>query len=179
MSSQRVLVVDDEPIVAEVVSKYLRLEGYDVYTAANGRMALEEYQRLAPDLMILDLMLPEVDGWEVCRRIRAQSNVPIIMLTARGEEADTVLGLGLGADDYVSKPFSPRELIARVKAVLRRHEAPGKMSTETLRVGDLRIDPRSRSVENASTHLELTAKEFDLLFSLAQHPGKVFTREQL
>ncbi len=180
VGQQRILVVDDEPMVTEVVERYLGREGFQVAIARDGESALEQAEKLAPDLIVLDLMLPRIDGLEVCRSLRAQSAVPIIMLTAKGEDADKVLGLGLGADDYVTKPFSPSELVARVRAVLRRSSrsvAPAEGAT--LSFGELHINPRSRTVFVGEEPVELTAKEFDLLFFLASSPGQVFTREQL
>jgi DNA-binding response OmpR family regulator len=175
----RVLVVDDEPIVGEVIERYLRREGYATNVANDGVRGLELARSLAPDLIVVDLMLPKLDGLELCRILRAESRVPIIMLTARGEEADRILGLGLGADDYVVKPFSPGELVARIKAVLRRAQAPPVVVEDALRFGALRILPRQRRIEVAGREIELTAKEFDLLHFLAAHPDQVFTREQL
>ena len=180
MASARVLVVDDEPIVSEVVQRYLVREGYEVVLAEDGEAALERAREQAPDLVVLDLMLPKLDGLEVCRQLRAESSVAIIMLTAKGEESDRILGLGLGADDYLVKPFSPGELVARVKAVLRRTAAAAVPAAgDVLRFGDLRINPRARKVELAGKPAELTAKEFDLLHFLARNAGQVFTREQL
>ena len=175
----RILVVDDETIVTEVIERYLRREGYQVDVAADGQHGLDLARSLAPDLIVLDVMLPRLDGLEVCRRLRAESNVPIILLTAKGEETDKILGLGLGADDYVVKPFSPGELVARVKAVSRRTRAVPSAEAGALRFGELRILPRQRAVEVADRPIDLTAKEFDLLHFLASHPGQVFTREQL
>ena len=176
----RILVVDDERMVTEVVGRYLRLEGYEVTLAADGTEALRLAQEWAPDLMVLDLMLPEVDGLEVCRRVRKESQMPIIMLTARGEETDRVVGLELGADDYVVKPFSPRELVARVKSVLRRSSSgPTQAVGGTLHFDGLIINPQTRAVSAHGTDARLTGKEFDLLFFLASHAGQVFTREQL
>ena len=177
---QTILVVDDEPIVREVVGRYLRQDGFRVETAADGPAALRRFEAARPDLVLLDLMLPGIDGLEVCRRIRTQSNVPIIMLTAKRDETDTVIGLGVGADDYVAKPFSPRELLARVKAVLRRAGAPPPPTEgDPLRFGALTIRPDRRGVELAGRPVELTAREFDLLLFLASHPGQVFSREEL
>lgn len=176
-----VLIVDDEPIVREVVEQYLRQDGFGVQTAADGHEALRQFAAARPDLVILDLMLPGIDGLEVCRQIRVQSSVPIIMLTAKGDEIDTIIGLGVGADDYVSKPFSPRELVARIKAVLRRalaHPTPADAS-DPLRFDNLTIRPDRRQVEVNGRLVELTAREFDLLEFLARHPGQVFTREDL
>jgi two-component system, OmpR family, response regulator ResD len=178
MATDRILVVEDEPTVAEVVDRYLRRDGYDVTVAHNGLRAIEEYDRFQPDLVVLDLMLPELDGMEVCRRIRAHASTPIIMLTARGDEVDKLVGLEIGADDYITKPFSPRELAARVKAVLRRTTA-APTKGDVLRFDDLRISGRARTVEDGSRAISLTAREFDLLFFLARHPGQVFSRDQL
>lgn len=179
-ATQRILVVDDDPTISDVVARYLRGDGYDVAVAMDGQAALDQAAESYPDLVVLDLMLPKVDGLEVCRRLRALGDVPIIMLTAKGEEMDRLLGLSLGADDYLSKPFSPRELVARVKAVLRRTAAvPAPYEGETLRFEDLSINPLTRQVVAAGNDVELTAKEFDVLLYLAQHPKQVFSREQL
>jgi len=178
--ANRILVVDDERIVTEVVERYLHLEGYEVKIAKDGRQALEIAGEWYPDLIVLDLMLPEVDGLEVCRRLRRDGPVPIIMLTAKGEETDRIVGLELGADDYIVKPFSPRELVARVKSVLRRTANDvSQKSDRILRYGDLIIDPISREITLKGDHVNLTAKEFDLLYFLASHPNEVYTREQL
>lgn len=174
-----VLIVDDEPIVREVVSDYLKRDGFSVEPAADGLEALSVFAAVRPDLVLLDLMLPELDGLEVCRRIRAESNVPIIMVTAKSEETDTIIGLGVGADDYLSKPFSPRELVARVRAVLRRSTATPQMGGDPLRFGQLTIRPDLRQVELMGKSIDLTAREFDLLEFLARHPGQVFSRDQL
>ena len=175
-----ILVVDDEPIVREVVGRYLRQEGFAVAEAADGPEALRRFAAARPDLVLLDLMLPGLDGLEVCRRIRTQSNVPIVMLTAKGDETDTVIGLGVGGDDYVAKPFSPRELVARVKAVLRRAgEPPPVADGDPLRFGRLTIRPDRRQVEVGGQAIDLTAREFDLLLFLASHPGRVFSREEM
>jgi DNA-binding response OmpR family regulator len=173
-----VLVVDDEPIVREVVVSYLQREGYQTLEAADGDHARELLERDEPSLVVLDVMLPGTDGLELCRWIRARSNLPVIMLTARGEEADRIVGLELGADDYVTKPFSPRELATRVRAVLRR-TSPGSPKTERLSLGDLEIDTRAREVTKGGDSLKLTAKEFDLLVFFARHPRQVFSRDQL
>ena len=175
-----ILVVDDEPIVREVVGRYLRREGFAVEEAADGPEALRRFAAARPDLVLLDLMLPGIDGLEVCRRIRTQSNVPIVMLTAKGDETDTVIGLGVGGDDYVAKPFSPRELVARVKAVLRRAGAPPPVAEgDPLRFGRLTIRPDRRQVELDGQAVDLTAREFDLLLFLASHPGRAFSRDEL
>src|SRR6266576_409146 len=173
-----VLVVDDEPIVREVVVKYLEREGFDTLEAADGLEARELLEREAPSAVVLDVMMPRLDGLELCRWIRARSDVPVIMLTALGEEADKIVGLELGADDYVTKPFSPRELAVRVKAVLRR-TTPGAAKAERIEVGDLSIDAGTREVAKAGRSLRLTATEFDLLWFLVSHPRRVFSRQQL
>jgi len=166
-------------MVAEVVERYLRRDGYDVSVIHDGERALAEFERVAPDLVVLDIMLPGLDGIEVCRRLRGTGDTPVIMLTARGEEIDKLLGLGVGADDYVTKPFSPRELAARVGVVLRRVARAASAESDALRFGDLRIDAPSRTVANQTGDVTLTAKEFDLLLHLATHPNQVFTRDQL
>jgi DNA-binding response OmpR family regulator len=177
----KILVVDDEPNIREVVSLYLRRDGHSVSTAADGEEALMLYRQTEPDLVVLDLMLPKVSGIEVCRRIQSDRRVPVIMLTAKGEEEDRIIGLGIGADDYVVKPFSPRELAARVEAVLRRaSETHVESSQERVLVfGDLRIDPNVREVTVRDAPVTLTAREFDLLHHMASHPKRVFTRDQL
>ncbi len=178
-----ILLVDDEVIVVEVVERYLLRDGYTVRIARDGLTALALARSERPDLIILDLMLPGLNGLEVAQRIRAESRAPIIILSARGEETDKIIGLGLGADDYVTKPFSPKELVARVAAVLRRTTAPpptvADVAAQALTFGALRIDPRGRRVTRDSMPLDLTAREFDLLVFLARHPDQVFTRQQL
>jgi DNA-binding response OmpR family regulator len=173
-----VLVVDDEPIVRDVVVRYLQREGYRTLEAADGERARELLERDPPSLVVLDVMLPGTDGLALCRWIRSRSDLPVIMLTARGEEADRIVGLELGADDYVTKPFSPRELAARVRTVLRRAKTP-ELARAALTYGDLEIDAACREVTKAGEPLRLTAKEFDLLWFLASHPRKVFSRGQL
>jgi DNA-binding response OmpR family regulator len=173
-----VLVVDDEPIVREVVVSYLQREGYRTLEAADGDRARELLQAESPGLVVLDVMLPGTGGLELCRWIRARSELPVIMLTARGEEADRIVGLELGADDYVTKPFSPRELAARVRTVLRRANSD-LSGTERLSFDELSIDARTREVTKSGLQLSLTAKEFDLLWFLARHPRHVFSRDQL
>ena len=175
----KILVVDDEPNIREVVGRYLRREGYAVVPAADGEEALRLYRSERPGLVVLDLMLPKVSGIEVCRRIQAEGRIPLIMLTARGEEEDRILGLGLGADDYMVKPFSPRELVARVGAVLRRTGEPREANGSVLAFDGLRIDPNTREVTVRGEPATLTAREFDLLYHLASHPRRVFTRDQL
>jgi DNA-binding response OmpR family regulator len=183
MSAGLVLVVDDEPTVREVVSRYLELGGYRVMVSGDGQAALELALSTQgpPDLVVLDLMLPGMDGLEVCRRLREVAPVPIIMLTARGHETDRIVGLELGADDYVVKPFSPRELVARVRSVLRRTRTAGDLAApETgLLAGDLMINPSTREVSVAGRPIALTAREFELMLFLARHPRQVFTRGQL
>jgi DNA-binding response OmpR family regulator len=173
-----VLVVDDEPIVRDVVVRYLRRDGYRTLEAADGVRARELLEADPPSIVVLDLMLPGLDGLQLCRWIRERSDLPVIMLTARGEEADRIVGLELGADDYVTKPFSPRELAARVRTVLRRTDPSGTKS-DRLSFDWLVIDPVAREVTKDGRLLELTAKEFDLLVFLASHPRHVFSRDQL
>ncbi|WP_328911115.1 response regulator transcription factor [Streptomyces sp. NBC_00234] len=179
--ARRVLVVDDDPTVAEVVAGYLDRAGYGVERADDGPAALERFAAHRPDLVVLDLMLPGMDGFEVCRRMRAQGPVPVIMLTARGDEDDRILGLETGADDYVTKPFSPRELVLRVDSVLRR-AATGPAAGGPLAPfggAGLVLDPAARSATRDGTVLALTLREFDLLAFFLRHPGQVFTREEL
>ncbi len=176
--AERILVVDDEASIRTIVEYSLREAGFDPLMAARGDEALEMISREAVDLVILDLMLPGVDGLEVCRRIRAERTVPIIILSARGEELDKVLGLELGADDYVTKPFSPRELVSRVKANLRRARLEPDQE-QVLRVGELEIDPVARSATREGETVELTYSEFEILLKLARSPRRVFTREEL
>jgi two-component system response regulator ResD len=176
----RVLVVDDEPIVRDVLSRYLSREGFEVETAADGQAALDAFEATRPELVVLDLMLPRVNGLEVFRRIRSRNGAAVIMLTARGEETDRVVGLELGADDYIAKPFSPREVVARVRAVLRRtRTATGVRGDEVLRFGELEIAPSTREVTVRGRSVELTPLEFDLLHFLASSPRTVFNRLQL
>jgi two-component system response regulator ResD len=173
-----VLVVDDEPIVREVVVRYLRREGYETLEAADGSRARELLERHDPSLVVLDVMLPGTDGLELCRWIRSRSDLPVIMLTARGEESDRIVGLELGADDYVTKPFSPRELAVRVRAVLRRATAPTRRD-EKLSFDGLEIDAGAREVTKGAEQLRLTAREFDVLYFLASNPRRVFSRDHL
>jgi len=178
----RVLVVEDDPTVAEVVSRYLERDGYLVEVVGNGRVALAQLETAPVDLLILDIMLPGLDGFEVCRRLREHSRIPVIMLTARGEAIERIQGLELGADDYVVKPFSPRELVARVKAVLRR--AHGSQDGAVMPEGPrayrgLELDERSRRVRVEGEPVSLTVREFDLLAFLMRHHGEVFRREAL
>jgi DNA-binding response OmpR family regulator len=176
--ADRILIVDDEPSIRTIVEYALREAGFDVVGVGRGDEALEVVSREAVDLIVLDLMLPGMDGLEVCRRVRAERSVPIIMLSARGDELDKVLGLELGADDYVTKPFSPRELVSRVKANLRRARAEPDQAAP-LRAGDLEIDPVARSVRRDGQEVGLTYSEFEILLKLARSPRRVFTREEL
>jgi DNA-binding response OmpR family regulator len=173
-----VLVVDDEPIVREVVARYLRRDGFRTLEAGDGLEARELVERDEPSLVVLDVMLPGMDGLALCRWIRARSDLPVILLTARGEEADRIVGLELGADDYITKPFSPRELAARVRTVLRRAQ-PTTPRDERLEFDGLVLDAAARDVRRNGELLRLTAKEFDLLWFLASHPRRVFSRDQL
>ncbi|WP_370324354.1 response regulator [Euzebya sp.] len=179
--SARILVVEDDKTVAEVVSRYLTREGYDVDHVGDGAVALARVQQATPDLIVLDLMLPGIDGREVCRRVRAVSDVPIIMLTALGETADRIAGLEIGADDYLAKPFSPRELVARVKNVLKRSRGSdaGPAAPEALEVGGISLNRKSREVVVDGRSVDLTQREFDLLAFLMEHPKEVFRREVL
>ncbi|MFF2197955.1 response regulator transcription factor [Streptomyces sp. NPDC058157] len=182
----RVLVVDDDPTVAEVVTGYLSRAGHSVHHAADGPAALDSAARHDPDLVVLDLMLPGIDGLEVCRRLRAERPVPVIMLTARGDEDDRIAGLELGADDYVTKPFSPRELVLRVESVLRRSRAAapaaaaaGAGAGAPLTGAGIRLDPKTRRAERNGRELLLTLREFDLLAHFLGHPGRAHGREEL
>jgi DNA-binding response OmpR family regulator len=177
--TKTVLVVDDEPKIREVVHDYLVDAGFHVVEAADGAKALERIAAQPPDLVVLDLGLPAVDGLEVARVVRGRSNLPIIMLTARGEEIDRVVGLELGADDYLVKPFSPRELVARVKAVLRRADGPAEPEDAPIVVGPVQVDRRRHVVSVDGEPVDLTATEFALVAHLAAQPGRVFTRSQL
>ncbi len=174
-----ILIVEDDGKTASLISLYLEREGYQTAVAHDGMEALELAKRLNPVFLVLDLMLPELDGWEVCRRVREFSDVPILMLTARGEEVDRVLGLMIGADDYLVKPFSPRELVARVKAVLRRAQPRVKDKIDTLTLGDLTLDVQKHRLTLRGRPIGLTASEFKLLRLLMSAPGRLFTREQL
>ncbi len=183
MKKTAILIADDDPQVVELVRTYLEKEGFAVVIAADGEAALEKVARDRPDLVVLDIMLPRLDGWAVCQRLREDPEtrtIPIVMLTSRAEEMDRVLGLELGADDYVTKPFSPRELVARIKAVLRR-TGEGKLSTDqkTLTYRGLRLDPVGREVQVTGQPISLTPREFDLLWLLASNPGRAYRREQL
>ncbi len=176
--NELILVVDDEPKIVKLAQDYLEQSGFRVLTAADGRTALAAARNARPDLIVLDLKLPGMDGLDVCRTVRRESDVPIIMLTARVEEADRLIGLELGADDYITKPFSPRELVSRVRAVLRRVQG-GVRQSGLILAADLEIDLNRRQVTRKGETIKLTRSEFDLLATLAQHPGQAFTREQL
>lgn len=175
-----ILLVDDEPSIAQLARMYIEREGFQTASAADGEKALEAAEKLKPALIVLDVMLPKLDGFEVCRRLRASGNpVPIIMLTARDEDIDKIIGLELGADDYLTKPFNPRELVARIKAILRRADRVSEKSTAPMQFANLTIDPVRREVLANGLPIELRTQEFDLLLTLAHEPGRVFTREQL
>lgn len=178
MSSKKILVVDDEKKIVDIVKAYLESEGYRTIVAYDGKVALDLARTEAPDLIILDLMLPEISGWDVCRTLLAKSNVPIIMLTARDEDTDKIVGLELGADDYVTKPFNPRELVSRVRAVLRRAEGAANKRRK-IEFADLSIDVEKHEVKRGDQLIELTPIEFELLRVLAEAPGRVYSRMQL
>ena len=181
MNARSILVVEDEASIAEVVSLYLKRAGFSAQVASDGKQAMGIFERQPPDFVILDLVLPEVDGLALTRWLRDRSDVPIIMLTARREEADRIAGLEMGADDYVVKPFSPQELVSRVRAVMRRgaREQAEEGSDRAISFNALSIDPRSRVVKAHDSEVEVTAKEFDMLYLLMRHPKQVFTRDQL
>lgn len=178
-AARTVLVVEDEASLASTLSYNLRKNGFNVVSAGDGLEGLQAARRDRPDIIILDLMLPKMDGIEVCRRVRAESDVPILMLTAKSEELDKVVGLEMGADDYLTKPFSMRELMARVRALLRRAATDQSAEGSAIRTGDLSLDLRGRSVRRGDAEVVLKPKEFDLLYFLARNAGQVFTREQL
>jgi two-component system alkaline phosphatase synthesis response regulator PhoP len=177
----KILVIDDEPSIINVIQAYLKPEGFVVFTAADGPAGLKAARAFKPDLIILDVMLPEMDGMEILSRLRRESNVYVILLTARTEETDKIVGLNMGADDYVTKPFSPRELVARVKAALRRNQTGAGLASEgsILSFRHVRIDAGARQVTVDERRIDLTAIEFDLLLALAENRGRVLTREQL
>ncbi len=176
---RKILICDDQPIIHETLGVYLREEGYETISAFNGREAVEKFESQNPTLIILDIMMPVMTGIEVCRKVRQQSRVPIIMLTAKGEEIDRVLGLELGADDYIVKPFSIREVIARIKSVLRRYLSHADDPPKALKLGGLEIDLANYSVKINGDAVRFTPKEVEILEMLASHPGKVFSREQI
>jgi DNA-binding response OmpR family regulator len=175
--SKKILLVDDEPEILEICRDYLKASGYDVVSAKDGLQGLSTARREKPDLIVLDLMLPEMDGLDVCRTIRRESNVPIIMLTARVEEVDKLVGLELGADDYMTKPFSPRELVARVRVVLRR--ASGDPTANVIRVGDVSLDRAHFEIQVRRRVVQLTPTEFEIMATLMSQPGRIFSRNQL
>lgn len=180
MSGELILLVDDEPNIVQLARLYLEREGFRIESAGDGLEAIETIERLRPALVILDIMLPKLDGLEVCRRLRAEGILtPILMLTARDEDVDKILGLELGADDYLTKPFNPREMVARVKAILRRTDRPSTPPDSVLRIGDLKIDPSRREVWIGSQPINLRHQEFNLLQALVEHKGLVLSREQL
>ncbi len=185
MQSATILVVDDEPPILDLIASYLRADGFAVHTALDGPTALAQARSTRPDLIVLDVMLPGMDGLEVCRRIQQEFDVYVLMLTARAEEIDKIVGLSVGADDYLTKPFSPRELVVRVKAILRRSRTLGPRATQAtperpaLRFDELVIDPDTREVWHSNDQIDLTPREFDLLYALAEQPGRVFNRDQL
>ena len=180
MKNETILVVDDEANIRDLARMYLEKDGYHVDTVINGAEALTYVKKNPPALMVLDLMLPEIDGWEVCRQVRADSNLPILMLTARDDDIDKIVGLEMGADDYLTKPFNPRELVARVRAILRR-STPGQDadSEKVRRVGNVELNPSSREVLVADKRVDLRTKEFDLLLTLMAHLNMVLSRDQL
>ncbi|TCP29409.1 two-component system response regulator ResD [Scopulibacillus darangshiensis] len=184
--SYKILVVDDEANITDVSKRYLEREDFDVILASDGVEALEKWQSESPDLIVLDVMMPKKDGWQVCEEIRNEDEVPIIMLTARGEEMDRIMGLTMGADDYITKPFSPRELVLRVKTIFRRMNIGYKKKAKDdlsksnrITYGRLDIDPETRIVLINNREIDLTIKEFDVLWLLASHPNQVFSRNQL
>jgi two-component system alkaline phosphatase synthesis response regulator PhoP len=180
MANELILLVDDEPHIIELASLYLKQDGFRVISAGDGLAALERIAQDSPSLIVLDLMLPKLDGWEVCRRVRAESDLPILMLTARDDDIDKIVGLELGADDYLTKPFNPRELVARVKAILRRTEPRRAQDGEqALTIGNLVVDPARREARVEGQLLDLRAKEFDLLLTLVENRGIVLRREKL
>ena len=174
----RIIIAEDDPRQARVLSLYLEREGHSVVVAENGLRAVEEFRRRQPDLLVLDVMMPGLDGHDVCRIVRAESDVPILMLTARSGEDDLLVGLDLGADDYVTKPYRPREVMARVRTLLRRGQR-GRSEHAVVEYGDLTVDPEKRAVSRGQDLIELTRSEFDLLYTLVAAPRRVFTRAEL
>lgn len=181
MAGETILLVDDEPHITQLAQMYLEREGFNIEAVADGQAALDAVERLQPALVVLDVMLPEVDGFDVCRKLRQENNpVLIVMLTARDDDIDKIVGLEIGADDYMTKPFNPRELVARVKAILRRAvSGPQQASGEVMHLGDLTIDPARREVRVAGEQVEMRTQEFDLLVTFGEHKGLVLQREQL
>jgi two-component system, OmpR family, alkaline phosphatase synthesis response regulator PhoP len=178
-STVKVLIVDDDTSIVDLLTSYLRREGFNVEAARDGQAGLTQARRWRPDVVVLDIMLPGLDGLEVLRRLRAESSAYVVMLTAKADETDKVVGLSVGADDYVTKPFSPRELSARLRAVLRRGRGGDADAPRALVFRTVRIDPARREVWKGDARVDLTAREFDLLYALASYPGHVLTREQL
>lgn len=183
MRHETILVIEDDEPIVELIDKYLSAEGFVVHSAYDGTTGLKQARAVKPDLIVLDVMLPGMDGFEVCRRIQQESNVYVLMLTARAEEMDKVVGLSVGADDYLTKPFSPRELVARVKAILRRNrrqdERAEPSERQVLSFEEIQINPETREVSRGDKPVDLTQREFELLYSLAEQPGRVFSRDQL
>lgn len=181
MANEKVLIVDDEVELADIIGDYLEVEGFKISKAYDGKQALIKFKEFDPQLVILDIMLPHIDGMEVCRIIRAKSTVPVLMLSSKNNEIDKILGLGLGADDYITKPFSPGEVVARVKAQLRRYTqlSSQNVNAELIEYGDIVIDDKSYTVKIKNKPIELAVKEFEILSYMAKHPKQVFTREQL
>lgn len=179
MSNVNILIADDEDKMRQVIKIYLEREGYKIEEAINGKDALEKFETASFSLLLLDVMMPEIDGWTVCRKIREESSVPIIMLTARGEEYDKLFGFELGVDDYITKPFSPKEVVARVKALLKRSNIHHNSDENNMKINNLEIRPLAKQVFLDDDEILLTPKEFDLLYFLAQNPQQVFSREQL
>jgi DNA-binding response OmpR family regulator len=180
MAGELILLVDDEPNIVSLAKLYLEREGYRIESVGDGLSALQVIPKLKPALIVLDIMLPEIDGLEICSRLRAEKNpVLILMLTARDEDIDKILGLEMGADDYITKPFNPRELVSRVKAMLRRATRLSQDNTSPIHVGDLTIDPSSREITVSGAEIPARSQEFDLLLTLAKHQGMVLTRDQL
>lgn len=177
--AEQILIVDDDTRLSAMLADYLSANGFTILTAPNGHAGLAELSRRAPDAVVLDVMLPDIDGFETCRRMRALSDVPILMLTAKGDETDRIVGLEIGADDYLPKPFNPRELLARLRAILRRRGATTSAPARILRFGRLEIDPGSRSVRIDGQERPLTSYQFDLLVALAENAGRTLSREQL
>lgn len=177
--SDTILIIDDEQRIIDLARMYLEQDGYAVKSATDGLVGYKQVAEIDPALIILDLMLPSMDGLEICRKVRSQSDVPIIMLTARSDDIDKIVGLELGADDYLTKPFNPRELLARVKAILRRTDRKAAPSSEVVTIGNLTIDPDRRVTAVGGKEVDLRMKEFDLLLVLARNPGRVFSRERL
>ncbi len=180
MQGKKILIADDEASIRDLARMYLEKDGFQVTAVTDGAQALAQIKQSPPDLLVLDLMMPEIDGWEVCRRVRNESNLPIIMLTARDDDIDKIVGLELGADDYLTKPFNPRELVARVRAILRRvGETAVASPSQTRALGNVTVDPASREAAVAGRPVTLRTKEFDLLLTLIDHENQVLSREQL